>query len=208
MLRQLNQFAWCELDNNINNYFNTPNCIFNSGKTCFFSIIFPFVHALKRTDMFHRFSLSEAQHSAAQCRAVGWQGIDRREPSVSKFSFQWRNTAAAAIINGPTYVTAQFASPAHWWRDCIFSPPISPVIKLFPLPPTGLFWISCRALPHCPLLQTSVQLRTSLYKDAFYNSVEILLQPAWFSEKVWRGLVKNPDSSMLSIPCRNAWLLL
>lgn len=43
--------------------------------------------------------------SAALCRGIKRSRPaqdSRREPSASKFSFQWTNTAAAAIINSPS----------------------------------------------------------------------------------------------------------
>lgn len=84
--------------------------------------------------------------STALCSRMqsSWPAQDnRREPSVSKFSFLWRNTAAAAaIINGP--FTSQPSLPSLrpgpcWWRDCVFSSPV-PLWLNRPHSPAGLFW--------------------------------------------------------------------
>lgn len=108
----------------------------------------------------------------------------RREPSVSKFSSRWWNTAAAAIINGPIYVTAWLAiplSPAHSRREIAFPSPVVPPWLNRPNFPAGFFLraghglllastsllLSSGACPHAGILGSRPQLNTHGYIKLF-----------------------------------------
>lgn len=106
---------------------------------------------------------TEARRSAAECRAVGRPGIAEGNPLFLNLALHWRNTAAAAIINGLS--TSQLRLPSlcpgpRWWRDCISSPPF-PSDWTVPTPLQGssgeLDTVYCNDLHLCPLLHALMQ---------------------------------------------------
>lgn len=88
--------------------------------------------------------LSTALCSRVQSGGLAWES--RREPSVSKFSSLWWNTAAAAIINVLSTSQGSLPSlcPVPRWCRIAFPLPVPRWLNC-PHPPAGLLWRAGRS---------------------------------------------------------------
>lgn len=136
--------------------------------------------------------------SAARCRRMQSSRPaqdSRREPSVTKFSSHSTNTAAAAaMINGTVYVTAQLAlSPP--WPPGVFLPRY-PVVELSPLLsllescrpfPAMIIFDLCYMLPcsNPRTLRWGRYIKMTQWRPSFVAPLRFAAAITWFSVKLW-----------------------